>query len=75
MSQHTQPVSAAEAPADAAERRAYRTAVHAHIAAVRRGAEFTAYAWLVSLWHAVHLPLCVLLFAAAALHILAVNLY
>ncbi len=60
---------------DAAARHAYRAAVHDHIAAVRRAAEFTAYAWLFSLWHAVHLPLCILLFAAAVLHVLAVNLY
>ncbi|MCP5040757.1 MAG: pyridine nucleotide-disulfide oxidoreductase [bacterium] len=57
------------------ERRAYRAAVNHYVASVRRAAEFSSYAWLFSLWHALHLPLCVLLFAAAAIHVLAVNLY
>jgi hypothetical protein len=38
-------------------------------------AEFRAYERLFSVWHALHVPLCVLLFAAAAVHVLAVHLY
>jgi len=57
------------------DHRIYRFAIHAHLKSVRRAAEFGTYAWLFSLWHALHLPLCVLLFAAAAIHVLAVNLY
>ena len=49
--------------------------LHAYLAAVRRVAEFGAYEQLFSLWHAFHLPLCVLLFGAAAVHVLAVHLY
>lgn len=55
--------------------RSYRAALHDYLMAIRRAAEFSTYAWLFSLWHALHLPLCVLLFTAAAIHILAVNLY
>lgn len=57
------------------DRRAYRRAVQHYLSSVRRAAEFTSYAWLFSLWHALHLPLCILLFAAAGVHVLAVNLY
>jgi hypothetical protein len=28
-----------------------------------------------ALWHAIHLPLCVLLFASAAVHVVAVHRY
>lgn len=59
----------------ASDRRAYRSAVHNYVMAVRRAAEFSSFAWLFSLWHALHLPLCILLFAAAGVHVLAVNLY
>ena len=58
-----------------ADRRLYRSAIRNYLKAVRRAAEFSSFAWLFSLWHAVHLPLCVLLFAAAGVHVLAVNLY
>jgi hypothetical protein len=50
-------------------------AVRAHLAAVRRLAEFSFYESALSLWHAVHLPLCGLLFTAAAIHVIAVYLY
>jgi hypothetical protein len=49
--------------------------IRAHVRAVRRVAEFRAYERLFSVWHALHVPLCVLLFAAAAVHVLAVHLY
>jgi hypothetical protein len=47
----------------------------AHLAAVRRVAEFGAYEQLFSLWHAFHLPLCILLFSAAVVHVIAVHMY
>lgn len=50
-------------------------AVRAYLDAIRRAAQFTAYARLLSLWHAFHLPLCALLFAAAIVHVIAVHMY
>jgi hypothetical protein len=55
--------------------RAVETALRAHLAAVRRLAEFAFYERVLSLWHAIHLPLCFLLFSAAAIHVVAVHLY
>jgi len=55
--------------------RAVETALRAHLAAVRRLAEFAFYERALSLWHALHLPLCFLLFGAAAIHVIAVHLY
>jgi hypothetical protein len=37
--------------------------------------DFRVYERLFSLWHAFHLPLCFLLFGAATVHVLAVQLY
>ena len=50
-------------------------ALHAHLALVRRVAEFGFYERVLSLWHALHVPLCVVLFIAAAIHVVAVHLY
>jgi hypothetical protein len=50
-------------------------AVNGYLDAVRRVAEYTVYDRIFSLWHAFHLPLCGLLFAAAALHVIAVHMY
>jgi hypothetical protein len=50
-------------------------ALRAYLDAVCRVAEFGAYEQLFSLWHAFHLPLCILLFAAAAVHVIAVHMY
>jgi len=47
----------------------------AYVDGVRRVAEFGAYERLFSLWHAFHLPLCILLFVAAIVHVVAVHLY
>lgn len=43
--------------------------------AVRRAAEFAFYDRLLRLWHLLHLPLFVVLVAAAVLHIIAVHMY
>lgn len=57
-------------PADAVTR-----ALHRHLALVRRVAEFAFYERVLALWHALHVPLCVVLFGAALIHVIAVNLY
>jgi len=49
--------------------------VEAGLLATVRAARFGFYAWLLSLWHALHLPLCFLLFASAAIHVWAVHAY
>ncbi len=38
-------------------------------------ARFRGYERLLSIWHGVHLPLCILLFGTAAAHVLAVHMY
>lgn len=50
-------------------------AVKEHVAAVRRVGEFRGYERAFALWHALHLPFCVVLFAAAAVHVVAVHMY
>lgn len=50
-------------------------AVDSFLQDVRRVAEFGAYERLFSLWHAFHLPICVMLFLAAAVHVVAVHMY
>ena len=50
------------------------TAAH-FFQAVRRAAEFAFYDRLLRLWHMLHLPLFILLVAAAVLHIVAVHMY
>jgi hypothetical protein len=50
-------------------------AVAAYVEGIRKVAEFNAYERLFSLWHAFHLPFCVMLFLAAAVHVVAVNMY
>jgi hypothetical protein len=49
--------------------------VRAYVGTVRRLARFSLYERVFALWHAVHLPLCVLLFTAAAVHVIAVSMY
>jgi hypothetical protein len=50
-------------------------AVAAYVEGVRKVAEFNAFVRLFSLWHAFHLPFCVMLFVAAAVHVVAVHMY
>jgi hypothetical protein len=50
-------------------------AIAAHLAAVRRAARFSFYERAFSLWHALHLPLCLLLFVSAGIHVFAVHSY
>jgi hypothetical protein len=46
-----------------------------YLSAVRRAATFQLYERAFSLWHAFHLPLCILLFATAAIHVVAAHMY
>lgn len=54
---------------------AARGLLSTYFQAVRRAAEFAFYDRLLRLWHLLHLPLFVLLVAAAILHIVAVHMY
>jgi hypothetical protein len=59
----------------APSRRDVRRAVRKNLRAVRRAGEYSAYERAFSLWHALHLPFCVGLFLAAAVHVVAVHMY
>lgn len=52
-----------------------KVAISAHVRAVARVSQFSTYERLFSLWHAIHLPLCFILFGAAAVHVVAVHLF
>lgn len=52
-----------------------RSLLAEYFEAVRRAAEFAFYDRLLRLWHLLHLPLFVVLVAAAVLHIVAVHMY
>jgi len=64
---------AAAAPAPISSETA--DAISAYVEGIRKVAEFNTYARLFSLWHAFHLPFCVMLFLAAAVHVVAVHMY
>jgi hypothetical protein len=65
----------AAAPSAAAVPESLEQALRVHLDTVRRVAQFGVYERALSLWHAVHVPLCVVLFSAAAVHVVAVHLY
>ena len=71
--------AARNSPVIAAERtRLRRTAfayVDRRIAATRRLADFQAFERLFSLWHALHIPLIVMLLVAGVVHVIVVHLY
>jgi hypothetical protein len=46
-----------------------------HLGAIRRVGRFSIYERAFALWHAFHLPFCVVLFGAAAVHVVAVHMY
>jgi hypothetical protein len=52
-----------------------RRALRRHLGAVCGVARFSVYSRAFSLWHALHLPFCVVLFAAAFVHVVAVHMY
>jgi hypothetical protein len=49
--------------------------VDAYVAALVKEAQFSAYERLFSLWHALHIPLFVMLLLTGILHVVAVHLY
>jgi len=49
--------------------------VNRRIAATRRLADFQAFERLFSLWHALHIPLIVMLLLAGIVHVVVVHLY
>jgi hypothetical protein len=49
--------------------------IQEYLWSVCRVVRFRAYERFFSVWHALHVPLCVLLFGAATAHVLAVHLY
>lgn len=63
------------AGSDAPPARAVAREVKRHVTAVRRVGEYGGYERAFALWHALHLPFCVVLFAAAAVHVIAVHRY
>jgi hypothetical protein len=54
---------------------AAREMVDAYVAALVKEAQFSAYERLFSLWHALHIPLFVMLLLTGILHVVAVHLY
>lgn len=52
-----------------------RRALDAYLGAVVRVARFRAFEGLFGIWHVLHVPLCLLLFGAAIVHVIAVHLY
>lgn len=61
--------------AGAPSRRDVAAAVREQTTAIRRVAEYATYERFFALWHALHLPFCVGLFVAAAVHVVAVHMY
>jgi hypothetical protein len=58
-----------------ASEEATRKLVRAYIAAIVKETQFSAYERLFSLWHALHIPLFVMLLLAGVIHVVAVHLY
>lgn len=52
-----------------------REALDAYLGALRRAAGFGFYERVFALWHAFHMPLCVMLAVAATVHVIAVHMY
>ena len=72
--------SMADGQASATERRRQlqrtaRTYIDDRLAATRRVVEFAAFERLFSLWHALHLPLFLMLLVAGTVHVIAVHVY
>jgi hypothetical protein len=55
--------------------RELRNVVATIVSDLRRGFELRLFERLFALWHAIHVPLTVLLFVSAALHVVAVHLF
>lgn len=69
-------VGAVARESDARFRRgAIRRALRQHFSAQCRAVELSGYERVFALWHAIHVPLCAVLFLSAAIHVVAVHLY
>jgi len=55
--------------------RPLRSALRRHFSAQCRAVELRIFEQVFALWHAIHIPLCVILFASAVIHVVAVHLY
>ena len=64
-----------EADAPHADPRIMARTLRPYVEGIRRVAQFSSFERLFSLWHAFHLPVCVMLFAAAVIHVIAVHMY
>jgi hypothetical protein len=66
-------------PTQVAQRRSLSRAAYGYIesrlAATRRVVEFAAFEQLFSLWHALHMPLFLMLLIAGTVHVVAVHVY
>ena len=71
--------AARKSPVIEAERRRLRRTAHSYIsrrlAAARRLGDFQAFERLFSIWHALHIPLIVMLLIAGFVHVIVVHLY
>ncbi|MBK7949223.1 MAG: hypothetical protein IPK00_10905 [Deltaproteobacteria bacterium] len=56
-------------------RRDIRRALRRHFSAQCRAVELAVFEQIFSLWHAIHVPLCFILFISAVVHVVAVHLY
>lgn len=56
-------------------RRDIRRALRRHFGAQCRAVELAVFEQIFSLWHAIHVPLCFILFVSAVVHVVAVHLY
>jgi len=54
---------------------ALRSAVSRYVSAVRRTVMLDVYERVFALWHVLHLPLALLLYVSAAVHVVAVNVF
>jgi hypothetical protein len=52
-----------------------RRAIAEHLREIRRASHLRLFEQLFALWHAIHIPLTIILFVSAAIHIVAVHLY
>ena len=68
-------VGGAPAPRRARLRTAASSYIDARLGATRRVVEFSAFEQLFSLWHALHMPLFVMLLIAGVVHVVAVHVY
>jgi hypothetical protein len=67
--------SPASRDGSAPSRRQVRGAIRDQVRAIRRVGEYAGYERAFALWHALHLPFCIVLFLAAAVHVVAVHMY